>query len=131
LAWALLPLVRRSRQHDPGCVLVDLAVTAADGGVCVSDLAPMRAQPNLFGQVASQPTAWRLLDSIDEPVLARIQAARARARARVWAAGLGARAGDVGLRRFVDQCALREGRGYPHLQEGVRVSPAVRVLRPD
>ena len=88
LAWALLPLVRRSRQHDPGCVLVDLAVTAADGGVCVSDLAPMRAQPNLFGQVASQPTAWRLLDSIDEPVLARIQAARARARARVWAAGL-------------------------------------------
>jgi len=43
LAWALLPLVRRSRQHDPGCVLVYLAVTAADGGVCVSDLAPMRA----------------------------------------------------------------------------------------
>jgi hypothetical protein len=88
LSWALSPLVRRSRQHDLGGVLVDLAVTAADGGVCVSDLAPMRAQPNLFGQVASQPTAWRLLDSIDDLLLARIQVARARSRARVWAAGL-------------------------------------------
>jgi hypothetical protein len=88
LSAALSPLVRRRRRHDPGRVLVDLAVTAADGGVCVSDLAPMRNQPALFGPVASQPTAWRLLDAIDEKLLARIQSARARAGRRAWAAGL-------------------------------------------
>jgi hypothetical protein len=88
LSWALSPLVRRRRRHDPGSVLVDLAVSAVDGGVCVSDLAGLRNQPNLFGPVASQPTAWRLLDAIDDMLLARIQSALARARLRVWAAGL-------------------------------------------
>jgi Transposase DDE domain group 1 len=88
LSWALSPLVRRRRRHDPGSVLVDLAVTAADGGVCVSDLAPLRNQPRLFGPVASQPTGWRLLDAIDDELLARVQTALARTRRRVWAAGL-------------------------------------------
>jgi hypothetical protein len=88
LSAALSPLVRRRRRHAPGRVLVDLAVTAVDGGVCVSDLAAMRNQPALFGPVASQPTAWRLLDAIDDKLLARLQAARALARRRVWAAGL-------------------------------------------
>jgi hypothetical protein len=88
LSWALSPLVRRRRRHAPGRVLVNLAVTAAVGGVCVSDLAPTRNQPDLFVEVASQPTAWRLLDSIDDQLLARIQAGRATARRRVWAAGL-------------------------------------------
>ena len=75
-------------RHDPGRVLVDLAVMAADGGGYSSDLAPLRDQPALFGPVASQPTAWRLLDAIDDDIRARIATARAAARARVWAAGL-------------------------------------------
>ncbi|MDQ1415222.1 MAG: hypothetical protein QOF81_835 [Acidimicrobiaceae bacterium] len=91
LSEALSPLVRRRRRHDPGRVLVDLAVMAADGGGYSSDLAPMRNQPALFGPVASQPTAWRLLDAIDENIRAGIAAARAAARARVWAAGLAPR----------------------------------------
>ena len=33
----------------------------ADGGDCVSDLASLRNQPELFGQVVSIPTAWRVL----------------------------------------------------------------------
>ena len=105
LSVALSPLVRRSRQHDPGSVLVDLAVIAADGGVCISDLGSMRAQPTLFGEVASQPTAWRLLDSIDEALLARVHTARARTRARGgrWP---GTGAGHLGLRRVADQCPL-------------------------
>ena len=45
--------------------------------------------PSLFGEVASQPTAWRLLDAIDEACLADLQAARAASRARAWAAGPG------------------------------------------
>jgi DDE family transposase len=88
LSVALSPLVRRRRRHDPGRVLVDLAVMAADGGGYSSDLAPLRDQPTLFGPVASQPTAWRLLDAIDDDIGARIATARASARARVWEAGL-------------------------------------------
>jgi len=69
-------------------VLVDLAVMLADGGECVSDLRVLRNQPGLFGAVASQPTAWRVLDAVDEAGLAKLQAARVTSRARVWAAGL-------------------------------------------
>jgi hypothetical protein len=89
ISKALAPLAKRRRRHDPGRVLVDLAVTLADGGECIADLATLRQQPDLFGQVASTPTAWRVLDSIEEPVQERLLAARARARARVWAFGMG------------------------------------------
>ena len=86
---ALALLAKRYRRHDPGRVLVDLAETLADGGECIADLATLRQQPDLFGEVASTPTAWRVLDSIEEPMLERLLAARARARARVWAFGMG------------------------------------------
>jgi hypothetical protein len=43
----------RRSAHDPGRVLCDLAVMAADGGHCVSDLAVLAGQPALFGDVAS------------------------------------------------------------------------------
>src|SRR5487761_1733777 len=89
LSKTLAPLVKRRRRHDPGRVLVDLAVTLADGGECIADLATLRQQPDFFGQVASTPTAWRVLDSIGELLLERLQLARARARARVWAWGMG------------------------------------------
>ena len=88
LSAALSPLVRRRRRHDPGRVMVDLAVMAVDGGGYSSDLAPMRAEPALFGPVASQPTAWRLLAAVDDELRERVEAARAAARRRVWAAGL-------------------------------------------
>ncbi|HEX7266991.1 MAG TPA: IS1380 family transposase, partial [Streptosporangiaceae bacterium] len=41
----------------------------------------------LFGAVASMPTAWRLLDRIDEAHLPGVRAARAAARERAWQAG--------------------------------------------
>jgi len=88
LSGALASIVKRPRRHAPGDVLVDLAVMLADGGECVSDLKVLRDQSGLFGEVASQPTAWRVLDSIDDALLGALQAARAPARARAWAAGL-------------------------------------------
>jgi hypothetical protein len=88
LSVALAATVKGRRRHAPGDVLADLAVMLADGGECISDLKVLRNQPGLFGAVASQPTAWRLLDAIDAELLARLQSARAAARARVWAAGL-------------------------------------------
>jgi DDE family transposase len=51
----------RAGAHDRGQVLRDLVVMLADGGDCVSDLASLRNQPELLGQVASTPTAWRIL----------------------------------------------------------------------
>ena len=77
------------RRHLDGAVLRDLAVMLADGGDCLSDLAALRDQPELFGPVASTPTAWRVVERIgkDPSGLARLRAARAHARARAWAAG--------------------------------------------
>ena len=56
---------------------------------CLSDLAALREQPELFGPVASTPTAWRVLERLaqDPDGLARLRLARAHARARAWAAG--------------------------------------------
>jgi hypothetical protein len=77
------------RRHPEAAVLRDLAVMLADGGDCLSDLAALRDQPELFGPVASTPTAWRVVERVgtDPDGLARLRAARAHARARAWAAG--------------------------------------------
>ena len=88
MSRAMAPTVKRRRRHDPGQVLVDLAVTMADGGDCLSDLAVLRNQPALFGSVASTPTASRVVDDVDAVRLDAIRAARAQARAAAWAAGL-------------------------------------------
>ncbi len=74
---------RRSR-HDPGRVLRDLALTLADGGDCLADLRALRDQETLFGEVASDATAWRTLAALDEQRLQAIRVARAEARRRVW-----------------------------------------------
>jgi DDE family transposase len=78
-----------ARRHPDAAVLRDLAVVLADGGDCLSDLAALRDQPELFGPVASTPTAWRVIERVaqDPDGLARLRAARAHARARAWAAG--------------------------------------------
>lgn len=87
LSVAMAPTKRRRRGHDRGQVLADLAVMIADGGDAISDLAALRDQPELFGEVASTPTAWRTLEAIDAAALERIALARAAARAAVWASG--------------------------------------------
>jgi len=87
LSEAMAPTKQRRRGHDRGQVLVDLAVMIADGGEAISDLAVLRDQPELFGTVASTPTAWRALEAIDDQAHRRVATARARARAAVWAAG--------------------------------------------
>ena len=83
---ALGGLRQRRSRHDPGRVLVDVAVMLADGGEAISDLAVLRDQPDLFGPVASTATAWRVLDRIDQALLDRMRQARAAARERAWLA---------------------------------------------
>ncbi len=87
LSGALADTRSRRSAHDPGRVLRDLAVMLADGGDCLSDLGALRDQPDLFGRVASDATAWRVIDALDADRLEDVRAARARARARAWAAG--------------------------------------------
>jgi DDE family transposase len=81
----LASLRQRQGGHDPGRVAVDMAVMIADGGEAICDLAVLRDQPTLFGSVASDPTAWRLLSTMDSEILARLRAARATARETTWA----------------------------------------------
>src|ERR687896_2379500 len=70
LSRRLAGLKRRRRGHDPGRVIRDLAVMLADGGECVSDLGAVREQQSLFGPVASDSTAFRVIDRIaSEPGL--------------------------------------------------------------
>ena len=74
--------------HDPGKVVLDLAVSLALGGDCLADIALLRAEPGVYGRVASDPTVSRTLDALaaDAPAaLKAIDTARAAARARVWA----------------------------------------------
>ncbi|MGS2620178.1 IS1380 family transposase [Micromonospora sp. LZ34] len=82
---ALAGLRQRQRGHDPGRIAVDLAVMLADGGEAIADLAVLRNQAGLFGPVASDPTAWRLLSQLDEATLAVLRSARAQAREVAWA----------------------------------------------
>ncbi len=86
LSLRLAGLKQRRRGHDPGRVIGDVAVMLADGGECVSDLSGMRDQDALFGSVASNSTAFRVLDRIASTpgLLDAVRAAHARARARFW-----------------------------------------------
>jgi hypothetical protein len=78
---------RRRSAHDPGRVIRDLAVMLADGGDCLADLGALRDQHALFGRVASDATAWRVMDTLDEGHLVAVRRARRAARTRAWAAG--------------------------------------------
>ena len=75
-------------EHDPGKVLLDLATAVALGGDCLADIAAVRAQPSIFGSVASDPTVSRLFAALAGDVdaaVAAIRQARGDARAAVWA----------------------------------------------
>src|SRR5659263_612075 len=99
LSSALAPWRPAGAVHDPAKVLLDLALTLALGGDTCSDLAVVRAEPAVFGPVASDPTALRTIARLAadvDKVLPAIDRARAAARARVWAAG-GPHAPDHGV----------------------------------
>ena len=85
LSEAVVGLRKRRARHDPGRVLVDMAVAVADGARTISDVAVLADQAALFGAVASDSTCWRLLDQLDTARLGAVASARAAAREVVWA----------------------------------------------
>jgi hypothetical protein len=55
------PWRRPLATHDPGKIVLDLAVAVALGGDAACDVAVLRAQPGVFGPVASDSTVSRLI----------------------------------------------------------------------
>jgi hypothetical protein len=85
---ALAPWRRPLAVHDPGNIVLDLAIALALGGDCLADVNLLRAEPGVFGRVASDPTVSRLVDTLAADVdraLAAIKQAQATARQKVWA----------------------------------------------
>jgi hypothetical protein len=89
LSDALTPWRKPLATHDPGKIITDLAVAVAIGGDCLADINQLRADPAVFGQVASDPTVSRLISALaaDAPAaLTAIDSARVAARAACWSA---------------------------------------------
>jgi hypothetical protein len=87
LSKQLAPWRPARARHDPGKIVLDLAVAVALGGDCLADVGVVRAQQDLFGEIASDPTVSRLIAQLaaDGPAaLAALQTARATAWTRVW-----------------------------------------------
>jgi hypothetical protein len=73
--------------HDPGKIVTDLVVAVALGGDCLADVGVLRAEPALFGPVASDPVVSRLVARLAAGAPAALRAirkARAAARQRAW-----------------------------------------------
>jgi hypothetical protein len=87
ISTALAPWRKPRAVHDPGKILLDIALAVALGGDCLADVAMLRAEPAVFGPVASDPTVSRLIDTLaasGEKALQAIRSARSEVRGRVW-----------------------------------------------
>ncbi|MTE17549.1 IS1380 family transposase [Nocardia aurantiaca] len=96
LSQVLTPWRKPLATHDPGKIVLDLAVAVAIGGDCAADVGLLRGEPGVFGSVASDPTVSRLIATLAgdaSKALSAIASARVRARAAAWQAA-GDRAPD-------------------------------------
>ncbi|MGW0885674.1 IS1380 family transposase [Streptomyces sp. NPDC002671] len=87
ISAALAPWRKSRTVHDPGKVLLDMALATALDGDCLADVAMLRAEVDVFGPVASDPTVSRLINDLaaaGPKALTAIRMARAEVRSRVW-----------------------------------------------
>ncbi|CAM5303310.1 IS1380 family transposase [Streptomyces canarius] len=104
ISAALAPWRKSRAVHDPGKILLDAALAVALGGDCLADIAMLRAEPAVFGPVASDPTVSRLIDTLataGEKALTAIRTGRSGVRQRAWTLA-GSRAPDTGGQVIVD-----------------------------
>ncbi|WP_406282500.1 IS1380 family transposase [Streptomyces sp. NBC_00209] len=87
ISAALAPWRKDRAVHDPGKTVLDVALAVALGGDCLADVGMLRAEPAVFGPVASDPTVSRLVDTLaaaGPKALTAIRSARAEVRKHVW-----------------------------------------------
>ncbi|MDQ0791487.1 hypothetical protein QFZ64_006984 [Streptomyces sp. B3I8] len=87
ISAALAPWRKPRAVHDPGKMLLDVALAVALGGDCLADVAMLRCEPAVFGPVASDPTISRLIGTLaasGEEALQAIRPARSEVRGPVW-----------------------------------------------
>ncbi|MFE0187889.1 IS1380 family transposase [Streptomyces sp. NPDC058989] len=104
MSTALAPWCKSRAVHDPGKILLDVALAVALGGDCLADVGMLRAEPAVFGPVASDPTVSRLIDALvsaGPKALAAIRTAQAHVREHVWKLA-GQAAPDAGEGVIVD-----------------------------
>src|SRR6202022_4348527 len=79
-------LVRRgfSPVHDRGRVFADIATSIADGATTIGGIDVLAQSRELYGSVASVPTAWRCLEEIGDAQIRALSTATARTRRHVW-----------------------------------------------
>jgi hypothetical protein len=58
LSAGLAPWRKPLAVHDPGKIVLDLAIMAVIGGDCAADITQLRCEPGVFGKVASDPTVF-------------------------------------------------------------------------
>ena len=96
LSEALSPWRKPFTTHDPGKVVLDLAIALALGGDALADVGVLRGEPGVFGRVASDPTVSRTIAALaadPERGIAASNTAGQAARALAWAAAGGPAAG--------------------------------------
>ena len=76
LSGVMAGAVTRATGHDRGRLLTQVAMMLAAGGRCLADLKTLRNQPGVFGMVASDPTAWRAMQQVDDDALAAMVTVR-------------------------------------------------------
>lgn len=132
LTSALSEAMARKRErrsgHDHGQVLRDLVVMLADGGDCVSDLGALRDQPHVFGQVASIPTAWRVVTGLRKKDLKRIREARRRARAQAWRRGGAPKEIVLDIDATLVNCHSEKEKAAPNFKRGFGFHPILCYL---
>lgn len=87
LSDALAAFRKPLSRHDPGKIVLDAAVSVALGGDALSDIAALRAEPAVYGAVASDPTISRAIISLARDVTrveTAVATARRSARAAAW-----------------------------------------------
>jgi len=90
ISAALTPWRKARAVHDPGRILLDVALAVVLGGDCLADVAMLRAESAVFGPVASDPTVFRLIDTLaasGEKALQAVRSARSEVRDRRSATG--------------------------------------------
>ncbi|MFJ2923048.1 transposase, partial [Streptomyces sp. NPDC087307] len=114
--------------HDPGKILLDVALAVALGGDCLADVAMLRAEPAVFGSVASDPTVSRLIDTLaaaGPKGLNAFRSARSEVRELVWKLA-GTSAPDTGDQVIVDLDGVLV---LAHSEKRARAEDRIRAAR--